>query len=134
MTRLRRQVSGLFGRFGRRGAVAVEFSMVVLPFLLIVLGLVQVGLTFGVMAALNEAATETARALELSDTVDPPTAEDVLLAVQTRFKGPDPGRVTAVLEPSGSVQILRLEYDMPLLVPIIDWNVTTLRAAALVNP
>lgn len=134
MTGLWRLVAVVSGRPGRRGAVAVEFAMVVVPFLLIVLGLVQVGLTFGAMAALNEAATETARALELTYVDDPPTADDVLLAAQMRFKGPDPGRVTAVLDPSGSVQILRLEYDMPLLVPILDWNVTTLRAAALVNP
>lgn len=131
MTRLRGHVSGLSGR---RGAVAVEFAMVVVPFLLIVLGLVQVGLTFGVLAALNEAATETARAIELSVSDQPLTPDDVLLAVQARFKGPDPGRVTAVLEPSESGQILQLEYDMPLLIPILDWNVTTLRAAALVGP
>lgn len=131
MIRLRGHVSGLSAQ---RGAVAVEFALVVLPFLLVVLGLLQVGLTLGVMAALNEAATETARALELSDSDVPPTPNEVLIAARTRFKGPDPGRVLAVLENNGSVQILRLEYNMPLLVPIIDWEVTRLRAAALVEP
>lgn len=116
---------------GRGGAAAVEFALVVLPFLLIVFGLLQVGLTYGVMASLNEAATETARALERWDEPDPP---DVVVEAQARFKGPDPSRLIAVLDDSGSGQILRLEYDMPLLVPILDWNVSTLRAAALVDP
>lgn len=134
MTRLWRSVYGLVGRTGRRGAAAVEFAMVVVPFLLIVFALVQVGLTFGAMAALNEAATETARAIELSDAEQPPSPEDLLIAARARFKGPDPGRVTAVLEDTGTGRILRLEYDMPLLVPLRDWTVSRLRAAALVDP
>lgn len=133
MSRMRALVRGLFGAAGRRGAIAVEFALVVVPFLVIVLGLLQVGLTFGTAAALNEAATETARAIELSDPEDPLSADDVLNAAQARFKGPDPGRVTAILEDSDGGRILRLEYDMPLLVPIIDWNVSRLRAAALVG-
>lgn len=136
MTRVRRHVPGLRGLSGQRGAMAVEFALVVVPFLLIVLGLVQVGLTFGVMAALNEAATETARALELSDADDALTDEYAQIEARARFKGLDPGRVVAFLYDNESGQSLRLEleYDMPLLVPIRDWNVSTLRAAALVDP
>ncbi len=133
MSRLWGLLYGPSDTTGRRGAMAVEFALVVVPFLLIVLGLLQVGLTFGAAAALNEAATETARAIELSDPDDPPSADDVLNAAQARFKGPDPGRVSAVLEDGDTGRILRLEYDMPLLVPILDWNVSRLRAAALVG-
>jgi len=120
-----------------RGAAAVEFAMVLVPFLVIVLGLLQVGLTFGTMAALNEAATETARALPLAFPDARPTPEDVLAEARARFKGPDPSRVTAVLEDfdDGTAgQILRLGYDMPLVLPLIDWDVSRLRAAALVAP
>ncbi|MGS4946037.1 TadE family protein [Meridianimarinicoccus sp. RP-17] len=116
-----------------RGSMAVEFAFVLVPFLLIVFGLLQVGVTFGAMAALNEAATETARALELEYPDDPPTAEDVLLEARTRFKGPDPNRVAAELDNGSAGQILRLTYDVPLLIPILDWNVSRLRAAALVG-
>jgi hypothetical protein len=118
---------------GTRGAMAVEFALVVVPFLLIVFGLLQVGVTFGAMAALNEAATETARALELSYTDAPPTEDEVLAEARARFKGPDPDRVAAVLESGSGGRILRLTYDMPLLVPLIDWDVSRLRAAALVE-
>jgi len=116
-----------------RGGVAIEFAFVVVPFLLIVFGLLQVGLTFGAMAALNEAATETARALQLDYADTPPTEDDVLAEARARFKGPDPARVVAVLEDSASGRILRLSYDMPLLVPLIDWDVSRLRAAAQVG-
>jgi hypothetical protein len=116
-----------------RGSAAIEFALVVLPFLLIVFGLLQVGLTFGTMAALNEAAAETARALRLDYPETPPTQEEVLMEARARFKGPNPDRVVAVLEDSGSGPILRLSYDVPLLVPILDWDVSNLRAAALVG-
>lgn len=128
-----RPVRGMTGPAGQRGAMAVEFALVVLPFLIIVLGLVQVGLTFGVAAALNEAATETARAIAVAEVPDSPP-EDLLSAARARFKGPDPGRVTALLEDGASGRILRLEYDMPLLVPIPGWDVSRLRAAAQVDP
>lgn len=119
-----------------RGAAAVEFALVLVPFLVILLGLLQIGLTFGAMAALNEAATETARALPLAFPDASYTPEDVLAEARARFKGPDPSRVTAVLEAdeTGSEQILRLGYDMPLVLPLIDWNVSRLQAAAQVRP
>ena len=119
----------------RTGAAAVEFAMVLVPFLLILFGLLQVGFTYGVMATLNEAATETARALTLSASEDgPATLEAAMIEARARFKGPDPGRLqVALLEATGAGQILRLRYEVPLLLPILDWDVTRLQAEALVG-
>ena len=107
------------GIAGRSGAAAVEFALVVVPFLVIVFGLLQVGFTYGVMATLNEAATETARALHLSFPDSTPTPEDALREARARFKGPNPERLTVELEPAEAGQILRLGYDVPLLLPIL---------------
>ncbi len=119
---------------GRSGAAAVEFALVVVPFLIIVFGLLQVGFTYAVMATLNEAATETARALQLSFPDSTPTPADALREARARFKGPNPARLTVELEPSDAGQILRLGYDVPLLLPILDWDVSHLQAEALVDP
>lgn len=119
----------------RAGAAAVEFALVLVPFLLILFGLLQVGFTYGVMATLNEAATETARALTLSASeTDPPTPEAALIEARARFKGPNAERLQVALIATEAGQILRLGYEVPLLLPILDWDVTRLQAEALVGP
>lgn len=131
MKRVARLVRGLSDR---SGAVAVEFALVVVPFLIIVFGIMQVAFTFGLMATLNEAATETARALQLEFSQSTPALADADREARARFKGPNPSRLIVLLEPTSGGQILRLAYDVPLFLPILDWNVTRVQADALVSP
>lgn len=126
-----RQIVGLSDR---SGAVAVEFALVVVPFLVIVFGIMQVAFTFGLMATLNEAATETARTLQLEFVETSPTLADAVREARARFKGPDPARLIISLEPTQGGQILRLAYDVPLFLPILEWNVTQVEANAMVMP
>lgn len=131
MKRVGRLVAGLSDR---SGAVAVEFALVVVPFLIIVFGIIQVAFTFGLMATLNEAATETARTLQLEFSETTPALADAEREARARFKGPDPARLIISLEPTTGGQILRLAYDVPLFLPILDWNVTRVQADAMVSP
>lgn len=118
----------------RSGAVAVEFALVIVPFLIIVFGIMQVAFTFGLMATLNEAATETARTLQLEFPLNTPALSDADREARARFKGPDPSRLIVLLEPTAGGQILRLAYDVPLFLPIFDWSVARVHADALVLP
>jgi len=68
-----------------RAAVAVEFAFLVMPFLIMLIGIVEVGLFFGTAVMLEGAATDTARLIrtgQLKDAADPVTVfEDRLCNV-----------------------------------------------------
>jgi Flp pilus assembly protein TadG len=60
-------MSGLFHRFGkdRRGATAVEFSLVVLPLMMLMIGVLEFGRAFWTREALQQTATASARCMGL---------------------------------------------------------------------
>ncbi len=62
MDRAHRRIPGLRRRDGARGQSLVEFSLVLIPLLLILLGIIQMGLVFNAQVTITNAAREGARA------------------------------------------------------------------------
>ena len=63
--RIRRRTARLAGRFARaeRGATAVEFALVALPFLMLVFAIVELGLVFLVSITLESAVSDVGRTI-----------------------------------------------------------------------
>src|SRR4051812_32919524 len=65
LARARRRLDRIAGRFARAddGATAVEFAIVVMPFLVLVFGLIELGLVSLVSMSLDNAVMETGRTI-----------------------------------------------------------------------
>ena len=63
--RVRRRTARLAGRFARaeRGATAVEFALVALPFLMLVFAIIELGLVFLVSITLESAVADVGRTI-----------------------------------------------------------------------
>jgi Flp pilus assembly protein TadG len=65
LDRARRRLARLAGRFarGERGATAVEFAIVAMPFMLLIFGLIELGLVFLVSLTLENAVIDVGRTI-----------------------------------------------------------------------
>jgi len=60
-------MSSSFRRRNERGAEAVEFALIAIPFLLLILGIIQYGFYFWTAETTNSSARETARRIIVGD-------------------------------------------------------------------
>lgn len=119
---------------GSSGAAAVEFGLILVPFLIIIFGIIQVAYTFFLLSNLNEVATVTARTIQLTITESAPTVTVVQKEALSNIKGLDPNRLTIGLEPMPKGYLLMLTYNVPVFLPIFDWSVTEVRSNAIILP
>lgn len=110
----------------RRGATTVEFGLVAVPFLVLVLGILELGLVFVASGSLDTATAEAARATSLSGNAPteaamaericstmPAFGRDCDGALQVRLQQLDGG--------SGApgIVVVRAVYRWPLISPLI---------------
>jgi Flp pilus assembly protein TadG len=104
---------------GSRGATAVEFALVALPFVILMLGLIEFGRALHIRNGMDNAADRAQRQIILDAAA---TSSSLTTSARATFLAGDPGKLLVVLSEgtSGSTtyRIVELSYTMTLLVPI----------------
>ena len=104
---------------GSRGATAVEFALVALPFVILMLGLIEFGRALHIRNGLDNAADRAQRQIIIDATA---TSTSLTTSARATFLAGDPGKLLVVLSEgtSGSTtyRTVELSYTMTLLVPI----------------
>ena len=112
MRRLRRLIGD------RSGAAAVEFALIGLPFILLLLGLIEFGRGLHIRTALDAAADRAQRAILIDPAASPETIE---AEVRSAFQAgsPDSVTVTYASETVAGIdyRLVTLGYQMDLLLP-----------------
>lgn len=104
---------------GSRGATAVEFALVALPFVILMLGLIEFGRALHIRNGMDNAADRAQRQIILDAAA---TSSSLTTSARATFLAGDPSKLLVVLSEgtSGSTtyRIVELSYTMTLLVPI----------------
>ena len=120
---------------GSRGATAVEFALVALPFVILMLGLIEFGRALHIRNGLDNAADRAQRQIIIDAAA---TSTSLTASARATFLAGDANKLLVVLSEgtSGSTtyRTVDLSYTMTLLVPIPmsgDVVLTTSRKVAL---
>ncbi len=120
---------------GSRGATAVEFALVALPFVVLMLGLIEFGRALHIRNGLDNAADRAQRQIIIDAAA---TSTSLTASARATFLAGDANKLLVVLSEgtSGSTtyRTVDLSYTMTLLVPIPmsgDVVLTTSRKVAL---
>ncbi len=120
---------------GSRGATAVEFALVALPFVILMLGLIEFGRALHIWNGLDNAADRAQRQIIIDAAA---TSTSLTASARATFLAGDANKLLVVLSEgtSGSTtyRTVDLSYTMTLLVPIPmsgDVVLTTSRKVAL---
>ena len=102
----------------RAGAAAVEFALIGLPFVLLLLGLIEFGRGLHIRTALDAAADRAQRTILIDPTASPETIE---AEIRSAFLAGPPGLVTVTYasETAAGIdyRLVTLSYQMDLLLP-----------------
>lgn len=120
---------------GTRAATAVEFALVALPFVILMLGLIEFGRALHIRSGLDNAADRAQRRI----IIDPAaTSTSLTTTARGNFLAGDPAKLDVVLSEGTSdttiYRTITLSYTMTLLIPIpVQGNVvlSTSRKVAL---
>ena len=100
------------------GAAALEFAFVGLPFILLLLGLVEFGRGLHIRSALDTAADRAQRVVFIDPTASVATIED---AIRATFQAGEPERLVFTYGTETiagtDYRLVSLEYKMQLLLP-----------------
>lgn len=120
---------------GSRGATAVEFALVALPFVILMLGLIEFGRALHIRNGLDNAADRAQRQIIIDAAA---TSTSLTASARATFLAGDANKLLVVLSEgtSGSTtyRTVDLSYTMTLLVPIPmsgDVVLTTSRKVAV---
>ena len=120
---------------GSRGATAVEFALVALPFVILMLGLIEFGRALHIRNGLDNAADRAQRQIIIDAAA---TSTSLTASARATFRAGDANKLLVVLSEgtsgSTSYRTVDLSYTMTLLVPIPmsgDVVLTTSRKVAL---
>lgn len=120
---------------GSRGATAVEFALVALPFVILMLGLIEFGRALHIRNGLDNAADRAQRQIIIDAAA---TSTSLTASARATFLAGDANKLLVVLSEgtsgSTSYRTVDLSYTMTLLVPIPmsgDVVLTTSRKVAL---
>lgn len=107
---------GFFG--DTRGAVAMEFALIGLPFVMLIIGLVEFGRGLNLRSALDDAADRAQRMI----LIDGAVSEDALeTEIRDGFLGGVPSAIvvshSAETTGAGDYRIVALTYDMRIIIP-----------------
>jgi Flp pilus assembly protein TadG len=101
----------------RRGAAALEFALIGLPFVFLMLALIEFGRGLYIRASLDAAADKAQRVI----LINPSVAEGAVRAeISASFRAGDPGRLRVDIDPAaagGGYRTVSLSYPMNLLMP-----------------
>ncbi len=121
----------------RRGATAVEFALVALPFVMLLLGLIEFGRALHIKNGLDYAADRTQRQIIIDGTAN---STELASGARKAFLAGDPNKLQVTLAAGSSggtnFRTVRLSYAMTLLVPIpkgVDVVLSTSRKVVLAN-
>lgn len=122
---------------GQLGSALIEFALLIPVFMMIVVGIVDLGRAVWAKSSLGYLAGETARYASMHSTRsnDPVTSGDVFKYVEQRAIGLNPEHLTVDTTwvpnnaPGGVVRI-NLSYDFQFLTPLIPTDQITLTANA----
>ena len=103
----------------RTGAAAVEFALVGLPFILLLLGLVEFGRGLHIRNAMDAAADRAQRVIIIDPLEDTSVVEDEILA-SFPVGQPEKLSISHDIYAAADVnfRVVRLQYDMQLLLPM----------------
>ncbi|RMD81394.1 MAG: hypothetical protein D6815_11910 [Candidatus Dadabacteria bacterium] len=121
----------------QRGTSLVEFALLIPVFMMIVVGIVDLGRAVWAKSSLGYLAGETARyaAMHSARSNDPATAGDISKYVEQRAVGLNPKhlKVATTWAPNnapGGVVRINLTYDFRFITPLIPTDQLTLTANA----
>lgn len=104
---------------GTRGATAVEFALVALPFVILMLGLIEFGRALHIRNGLDNAADRAQRQIIIDAAA---TSTSLTTSARATFLAGDPDKLQVILSEgtSGSTnyRTVKLSYTMTLLIPI----------------
>lgn len=111
----------------QRGATAVEFALVLVPFFMILFFIVHMGFGLYIKGMLNDAVADVSREITLSQQPGTETAIPDLAQLQDLaravFKGPNPGALSATAESQSVGTVFTLHYAVDLTFPFLDFQV-----------
>lgn len=120
---------------GLRGATAVEFALVALPFVILMLALIEFGRALHISNGLANAADRAQRQIIIDAAA---TSTSLTSSARDNFLAGDPSKLEVLLSEGTSgtttYRMVELSYTMTLLVPIPmsgDVVLTTSRKVAL---
>ena len=113
-----------------RGAVAVEFALIVPVLVMLIFGIVEFGRGYNAKVTVTHAAREGARVLAL--TGDPVAAEDAAKNAATSL---DPGAITVTSSgcTPGSPASVTVAYPFTYNVPLVGGGTETLSAVGVMR-
>jgi len=122
---------------GNRGATAVEFALLALPFVILIIGLIEFGRALHIRSGLDTAADRAQRLI----LIDPNSSlSTITTGARAAFHIGDPENLSVDLQTgtSGSItyRSIELAYTMTLLIPITggaDIVLSTSRKVALID-
>lgn len=122
---------------GGRGATAVEFALLALPFVILLLGLIEFGRALHIRNSLSNAADKAQRQIIIDAAVTSTALTD---GARASFLAGNPNNLQVVITAGASggtnYRIVQLSYTMTLLIPIPmggDVVLSTSRKVALEN-
>ncbi len=102
----------------RSGAAALEFALIGLPFILLLLGLIEFGRGLHIRTALDAAADRAQRAILIDPAASAGTIE---AAIRNAFQAGQPELVTITYATESAAgvdyRLVTLDYEMDLLLP-----------------
>lgn len=104
---------------GRRGATAIEFAFLALPFVILLLGLIEFGRALHIRNGLDNAADRAQRQIIIDAAA---TSTSLTTSARDTFLAGDPAKLEVLLSEGASgdtaYRMLQLSYTMTLLIPI----------------
>ncbi len=102
----------------RRGAAAIEFALVALPFIMLLMGLMEFGRALYVKSALNDAVDRAQRVVLIEPAI---TASALEIRIRDRLDGLEADRLVvtdgAVSASGIDYRVVSLVYDLTLVMP-----------------
>lgn len=122
-------------RSGSRGATAIEFALLALPFVILIIGLIEFGRALHIRNSLDNSADRAQRQI-IIDAAS--TSTSLTATARDAFLAGDPTKLQVVLSDGTSgttnYRTIQLSYTMNLLIPIPtggDVTLTTSRKVVL---